>query len=360
VGFDTSNLLTARVWLPRPNDAANAVYLDPQRRVTFYRETLTRLEALPGVERAAMSNQIPLGGFNRPLLFEGEGIERAGPNALPSIHSFQVSPSYFDTMQIPIVAGRAFTDLDRAGSEPVAIISAGAARSLWGENDTVGKRIRLSPTLPWMTIIGIAGDVRNRWIDEGPQPILYRTLEQSSDLAMSILLRTSGVPTGLGERLSEEVAAVDASLPVSSVRTMEEIISGAVAQRAFLMRILLIFGAAAVGLAVLGIYGVISYSVNQRTREIGIRMAIGARHQDVSRMILRQGLTLTTVGVVAGLVASVGLSRFLTSQLYGVMPTDPLTIGAVLLLMAAVTMLAAYLPARRAARVDPIVALKTE
>lgn len=360
VGFETSNLLTARVWLPRPNDAANGVYLEPERRVTFMRETLDRLNALPGVEQVALSNQIPLAGFNRPIFFEPEGLERAAEDGLPTIHSFQVSADYFDTMQIPVVRGRGFSDSDRAGTEPVALISRGAAQSLWGTDDVVGKRVRVSTGSPWMTIVGVAGDVRNRWIDEGPQPILYRPLEQSSGLALSVLLRTTSGATGLGESLAREIKAIDANLPVYSIRTMDDVLEGAVAQRAFVMRILLIFGLAAVGLALLGIYGVISYSVSQRTREIGIRMAIGARHQDVSRMVMRQGLVLMAVGVALGLLGALVLSRFITSQLYGVTPNDPVTLAGVFVVMVVVAMVASYLPARRAARVDPILALRAD
>jgi ABC-type antimicrobial peptide transport system permease subunit len=211
-----------------------------------------------------------------------------------------------------------------------------------------------------MTVIGVAGDVRNRRLDEPPPPILYRSLDQSSGLALSLLLRTSGDAPGLGALVQRELHEVDANLPLYSVRTMDDLLAGTVSPRQFLMRILAVFGAAAVGLVLLGTYGVISYSVTQRTREIGIRMAIGAQQRDVSRMVVRQGLALTGVGAGVGLAGALGLSQLIKSQLFGVQPSDPGTLVSVLAVMSLVTIVAAYLPARRASRVDPVIALRRE
>jgi predicted permease len=359
VGFETENLLTARVWLPRPNDDALGVYLRPDARVAFYREALRRVRALPGVDEAAMSTQIPMGGFNAPIFFE---IEGRGPTreARPVIHNFQVSPGYFETMRIPIVRGRDFTEFDRAGSEPVAMISAAAARTFWSGDDPVGKRIRLSPTLPWMTIVGVSGDVQNRRLDEPPQPVLYRSLEQSSNLSLALLVRTRGNQPELNEALAREVRAVDPNLPVYSVRTMDDLLAGAVAQRQFLMRIVLVFGAAAIGLALLGLYAVVSYSVSQRTREIGIRIAMGARQVDVSRLVIRQGMRLTAIGMAIGVLAALALAQVMRTQIFGVRPFDPATLVVAFMLMSVTAIVAVYLPARRAARVDPILALRAE
>jgi putative ABC transport system permease protein len=274
------------------------------------------------------------------------------------MHNFQVSPSYFLTMDIRILRGRGFNDADRAGSEPVAIVSEAAARMFWKGRDAIGERLRLGPDFPWMTVVGVAGDVLNRRLTEPAQPILYQPLEQSSDLSFALLVRTRVDTANLGEQIAREVRAVDPELPVYSVRTMSELIGTAVAQRRFLMRLLVAFGTVATGLALLGIYGVMAYSVAQRTREIGIRIAIGARQVDVSRMVMRRGLMLTSAGAVAGIVASLGLTQFVKSQLFGIQPTDPATMSLALVVMMGVAGAAAYLPARRAARVDPIVALR--
>ncbi len=360
LGFDTESLLTARISLPRPNDASRATYLDPARRVAFYRETLTRVSSLPGVERAAISTQIPMGGFNPPWIVEIEGRDSAGQRVQPVMHSFQISPSYFDTMRMRIVRGRPFTEFDRAGTEPVAIVSETAARTYWKGQESIGKRLRPSPELPWITVIGVASDVLNRRLNEPPQPILYRSLEQSSDLSLALLIRMRSGARDLVESVAREVRAVDADLPLYAVRMMPDVIGGALAQRQFLMRLLVAFGAIAAALALLGIYGVMAYSVSQRTREIGIRMAIGARQADMSRMVIRRGLALTATGVIVGSAASLGLSRFVQSQLFAVTPSDPLTIGLVCVLMTLVAAVACYVPARRAARVDPVSALRAE
>jgi putative ABC transport system permease protein len=360
VGFQTDHLLTARITLPRPNDPARAAYLDPARRVAFYRETLRRIAALPGVERAAMSTQIPMGGFNPPLFVEIDGRDAGSSTLRPVMHSFQVSPSYFETMGVRIVRGRPFAESDRTGAEPAAIVSETAARMFWRGQDPIGARVRLTPGAPWITVVGVAGDVLNRRLSEAPQPILYQSLEQSSDLSLALLLRFVGDRPNLGEDVAREVRSVDPDLPVYAVRTMPELLGTAVAQRQFLMRLLVAFGALATALALLGIYGVMAYSVSQRTREIGIRMAIGARQIDVSRMVMRRGMALTSAGVIAGIAGSLGLSRLIRSQLFGVQPSDPTTMASVLVLMLVVAAAAAYLPARRAARVDPVVALRSQ
>jgi putative ABC transport system permease protein len=356
VGFQTPGLLTARITLPRPNDATQAEYLDPARRVAFARETLRRIEALPGVGRAALSSQIPLGGFNAPLFVEIENDRSLNP----VVHHFQVSPGLFDTMEIPIVRGRSFTGADGAGGEPVAVVSETAARQFWGDRNPVGARVRFGSTSPWITVVGVAGDVLHRRLTERPQPILYRPLEQSSDLSLALLIRTRDGATGLRDAVAREIRAVDPNLPVYAVRTMDELLGTAVAQRRFLMRLLVAFGALATTLALIGIYGVMAYSVSQRTREIAIRMAIGARRGDVALMILRGGMVLTAVGLAAGLAASLGLAQFVRSQLFGIEPSDPPTLLAVLALMIVAAAAAAWLPARRAARVDPMTALRAQ
>ncbi len=359
-GFDTSNLVTARVWLPRPNDPANGKYLVPEARVAFARDALSRVRALPQVEEAALSTQIPLGGYNAPIFFEIDGKAAASETARLVIQNFRVSTGYFSTLRIPIVKGRAFGDADRVDTEPVAIVTEAAARRFWPNADPVGSRVRISPRLPWMTIVGVAGDVLTRGLDDSAQPILYQPLEQAQSLALAFLVRTRGNAAGLEEAITREVRAVDQNLPVYAVRSMDELLTRNVADRRFLMRVLIAFGAAAVALALLGIYGVISFAVVQRTREIGIRIAIGAGRAQVLALVLRQGLTYAMGGMVLGTIGGIAAARLISSQLYGVSAFDPASLAAVMALMTLVAILAVLVPARRATTIDPIQALRPD
>lgn len=359
VGFEVDRLLTARVTLPFPNDRTRAEYLDQARRTQWYREVLDRISALPGVDRAAMSSQVPLGGFNPPLFVELEGDDTASP-ARPVMHLYRISPSYFDTMGVTLVRGRSFAASDQTSGEPVAIVSEAAVRSFWRGRDPIGSRVRFGPGSPWMTVVGIAQDLLNRRLTEAPQPMLYQPLDQGSDLTFALLVRSTDDGRHLRQAIEREVRAVDPDLPIYSVRSMDDLLAAHVAQRRFLMRVLVTFGGVATILAVFGIYGVMAYSVSQRTREIGIRVAIGARPEDVTRMILSRGLMLTVAGLALGTLVSLLMTGLLRSQLFGVQPSDPLTFVSVLGVMTAVAAGAAYLPARRAAVVDPVMALRSE
>ena len=360
IGFETANLTTARIWLPLPNDAAAGKYAGPERRASLARDLVARLGAIPGVAHAAVSTQVPMGGYTAPPFVEIEGQDSNDQRARPVIHEFLVSPGYFRALGLPIVRGRAIADADRAGADPVVVISEAAARAYWRDQNPIGTRLRFAADMPWVTVVGVAGDVRHRRLTEPAQPIMYRPFDQDPSYVVAILARTTGDIPGLAESIATSVRAVDADLPLYSVRTMDDLVAGAVAERRFLMRLLVGFGIAAVGIALLGIYGVMAYTVSRRTREIGIRMAIGARRGDVSRMVVRQGLQLTVSGLIVGLLASLGLGELMASQLFGVQPADPWTLGVVPLVMVVVSLAAAYLPARRAARVDPMVVLRGE
>jgi predicted permease len=299
-----------------------------------------------------------MGGYAAPLFFEIEG--RGAGAARTTMHSFQVTPGYFDTMGIRVVRGRGITEGDRADSQPVVVISEAAARAFFGGQDPLTQRIRLSADLPWMPIVGVVSDVQNRRLTEPAQPIFYQPLEQSPSLTVAMLVRTRGPQPAMAESLAGAVRAVDRNVPIYAVRTMNEFLATAVAQRRFLMRFVLAFGGAAIALALLGLYGVISYSVARRTREIGIRVAVGARQLDIARLVVGQGLRLAAAGLAIGVIAAFGLTRFIQAQLYGVQRFDPLTFGGVFLVVIVAALAAVLLPASRAARVDPIVALRSE
>ena len=357
VGFDTDSLMTARITLPRPNDSSRAIYNNPERRLALYRETLRRLGEMPGVEQVALSSQIPLSFFNAPLFVE---LRRQDPSVRPLMHNYIVSANYFSTMRMRIVQGRAFTDFDRAGAEPVAIVSEAAARAFWRGRDPVGEQIRLSAQSPWLTVVGVASDVLNRRLNESPQPMLYQPLEQSPEMAMALLIRTRRDSPTFAQQIAAEIRGIDPDLPVYATTTMSAVINSAVAQRRFVMRLLIVFAVTATALALLGIYGVMAYAVSRRTRELGIRAAIGARQIDLSLMVLRQGTVLAITGLTIGVAASFGLTRFVQSQLFGVTSADPITLASAALLMTTVAGAAAYLPARRAARVNPVQALQAQ
>jgi len=273
------------------------------------------------------------------------------------------SPGYFDAMGIPLLKGRSFAEQEDEKAPGVVLISRTMAERFFPGEDPLGKRIRLggrNSKAPWLTVVGVVGDVKSERLDAENQPQMYTSLLQNSNLFMAFVIRTTNNPAALSEAVRNEIRAVDPDLPVHGVRTMEEVMSASVVQQRFAMTLLGVFAAIALVLAAVGIYGVMSYAVAERTHEIGIRMALGAQAGDIVRMVVRQGMILAVVGVVAGAAAALLLTRVMSSMLYGVSASDPLTFTALSLALAAVAFLACYLPARRAAKVDPMVALRYE
>ncbi len=358
LGFQPASLLTARVWLPLSNDRATGPYADADQRAAFQRAVLDRIGAVPGVVSAAAANQIPIGGFNAPFFFDIEGRSVDRDSQQPVAHVYQVSSSYFETLEIPMVAGRAFTPADRRGAEDVAMVSASAAKAFWGDVNPIGQRVRFRPTEPWSRIVGIVGDVRTRRLTDPPPAIVYRPLEQAPSFALGLLVRTQPRSMGIGEALARAVQEVDPGVSVYAVLTMEQLQGAGVAQRRFLMRVLTTFGLVALVLALLGLYGVMAHAVMQRTREIGIRMAVGATGADVVRLVLAQGVRVTACGVAAGAVLALWASTQVRTLLFGVAAVDPITWFLVVSLVLIVALVAAALPARRAAGIDPLTALR--
>ena len=356
-GYDPHNVLTAGLY----------VYGDryrnkPEAELNYYEQAMQRLRATPGIESVAMSSNLPMVSFDRRG-FHIQDRPLANNAQAPSVDAYSVSPDYFSVMRIPLKRGRLFTDADRKGAPMVALISESCARQMFPDQDPIGRHIQLGgrhDDKEWATIVGIVGNIRQYGLDQPSNMEAYIAQAQNMDFGFDVVARTSGDPRLMEQAVRRAFLSADNTQPVFHVRPLEGYIAESLAARRFTLLLLGLFGALALVLAAVGIYGVISYAVTLRTREMGIRMALGAARQDVLQMVLRQGLKLAAIGLVLGLVASAGLTRFLTSLLFQVKPEDVVTTLAVALTLAAVALLANYLPARRASRLDPNEALRRE
>jgi putative ABC transport system permease protein len=352
-GFDASRVLAVDLFL-------SPAYWEPPKQIAFFSELLSRVESLPGVEAVGVVSHLPLGGNNTNSGMKIEG--RTWPeDETPLADDRLVSPGYFRALRIPILKGRAFTEQDREGSPRVAIINESLARRFFPNEDPIGKRIDMNwKSSGWQEIVGVVSDVKHDGLDLPSLPAIYVPFLQASDSGMTLVVRSAGDPLGLVQAVRDEVRQVDRNQPLARVRTMEDVIAESVAPRRFSMSLLSGFAMLALFLAAIGIYGVIAYSVTQRTHEIGIRMALGAGHGDVLRLVVGQGLKPVGMGVALGLIAAWPLTRLLSGLLFQVSATDPWTFAGIPLLLAGVALCACYLPARRAARVDPLTALRFE
>ncbi len=361
-GFNSHNVVTAQIWLSFPNDPSQNRYLTVPKRAAFMREVLRRVSALPGVEEASIGGggSLPLARSRNQISFTIEG-RPADSEHSPVAELAAVSPGHFRVLEIPILSGRNFTDSDDDKALPVAIVDQTLARQYWPNENPIGKRVKSGPiqsTNPWLNIIGVVGDVKTDSLELQEAPHIYLSDFQAPSYNSVIYLRTAGDPGTLGDAIRPEVQAVDPNVPVYAVRTMEDVIARSMAERRFALQILGFFAGVALLLAAIGIYGVMAYTFSQRRHEIGIRMALGAQPRDILRMALSEGMTLVAVGLGSGLVGALILTRFLRSMLYAVSPNDPLTFAALPALLAAVALLACFVPARRATQVDPLVALR--
>jgi putative ABC transport system permease protein len=359
-GFRVESLVTARVAPPI------ARFADPQKSRAFFDELIQRLGELPGVERVAASTHLPLAAPSGGLAIRIQGqFEEIGP-ALPVTDHYElVTPGYLETMRIPVVAGRDITTDDRADSPPVTLISESLARHYWPAGDALGKHVNYPWKSDWITIVGIVKDAKLDSLTGQHEETLYRPIAQAPAglapiTALSIVMRTSRDPATLARSLRQTVAQIDPATPVSNIETMQDIVERSAARQRFTARLFSLFAAIALLLGVVGIYGVMSYAVAQRQREIGVRMALGASPLDAQRLVLGEGLRLAGVGIAVGIVLSLVATRLLGTMLYGVTPTDPLTFAIVPVLLAGVALLASYLPARRATRIDPTTALRAD
>jgi putative ABC transport system permease protein len=357
-GFTPQQVLTLRLTPSGPRYARDSDYM------SFYSQVMQRISALPGVQGVGVINTLPLA--KGPTA--GIRIEGAPPQTRdkwPSTNYRSVSSDYFRAMNIPVVQGRAFTERDTENAPLVMIVNQALARRDFPNENPLGKRLNFGGTNPqgepiWWEIVGVAADVRSLELREEATPEFYLSALQDTFAGMSVVVRTAVEPASLAPDVRRIVAEVDKSAPVSEVKTMEHIVSESVTQPRFNLFLLGLFGGIALLLSAAGIYGVTAYSVTQRTHEFGIRMALGAQVGDVLRMILGQGMLLIVAGIVVGLVASFALTRLMKSLVFGVSVTDPLTFVAITLLLSVVALIACYIPARRATKVDPLVALRYE
>jgi len=369
-GFDPHNVITMQTSL------SGGRYDSTAKVENMSRQVVQRIEALPGVQSAAATIMLPIeGGIDLPFLIEGR------PPAKGDLYTGDeqwraVSSHYFTAFRIPVLRGRAFEDNDTGKSERVVIINQAMAKKYWPKDDPVGQRVTIGGSAlgpdfaePARQIIGIVGSVRESGLKDSDQGVMYIPQAQTTDgltkLANSVIplswaVRTANDPSSLSTAIQREILAVDGQLPVSKIRTMEQVVSESTARQNFNMLLLSIFAGMALVLAAIGIYGLMSYTVEQRTQEIGIRMALGAGRGDMLKLIVRQGMLLSGIGVAVGLAAAFGLARLLSSLLFGVKTTDPLTYATVAVVLFSVALFATYVPARRATKIDPLIALRYE
>jgi putative ABC transport system permease protein len=355
-GFKPDHLITANLVLP------GVKYKDDAQRSAFYTDLVNRVQSVPGIQSAAMVNYIPLGGANSSDAFLVEGQPEPAPGQENEGRYRVCSPDYFETMGITVLKGRAFTAQDKAGAVPVAIVNEAMARKYWSNADAIGRRFRFYGPVernPWIEIVGIVKDVRHD-LNTPITPDFFLPHAQDSWNAMVLVARTQNDPASMAAAIRQQVWAIDKDQPVYDIKTMDEVRSLSVTLYSFSSVMLTIFAGVALVLAAVGIYGVMAFAVTQRTQEIGIRMALGAQSPDVLKLVLKHGMTMALLGVGSGLIGAWLLTRFMTKLLVGVTSTDLLTFSVVTFTLLVAALLACYLPARRATKVDPLVALRYE
>jgi len=367
-GFNPQSVMAVRTWLPVPNDPDSDIYKTSAQEAPFVREILRRGRTLPGVEEVAVGDiaAVPLGHDRNDLnpfslILEGRENQSDQP---PLVNATEVTPSYFHLIGMTLQRGRFLSETDNETAPAVAVINEAFARTYWPNDDAVGKHLKLNnargtTTKPsWTTVVGVIADARTESLAESSVPQIYVSVYQDRPKDLAIFLRGRLDSAATPAELREQIQLINPELPVFGARMLKDVVTASLSERRFSMEMVGLFALTALLLAGLGIYGVISYMVSERTHEIGIRLALGAQSRNILRMVLRQGLGLAIAGAAVGLVCALIVSHLMAGLLYGVRPTDPLTFAGVALLLIGVALLACYIPARRAIRVDPLVALR--
>ena len=375
-GFNPDRVMAIQTWLPGPNDPAADIYRTATQESVLLREILRRSRTLPGVEEAAVGDMaaLPLGHSHAshalPLIREGLNTnDDTMENEAPVIDSPIVSPEYFHLLGMPLLRGRLFSDHDLEDTPQVAVINQAAARTYWPNQDPLGKRVRLrldsreplsSAKPAWTTIVGVIADARTESLADAAIPQIYRSVYQHPDKDLAIFLRGQLDPSAISAQVREQVQSIDSQLPVFHAETLDDVLSTSLSVRRFSMEMVAFFAATALLLAGLGIYGTISYVVNEQRREIAIRLALGAQRGNILKMVLRRGLGLAAAGAGLGVAGALIVSHLMAGLLYGVSPADLPTFAGVTLLLTTVALAASYIPALRAMRLDPITTLHSE
>ncbi len=359
-GVEPRGVVAAGVTLP------GVRYADEAARRLFLQRVLDRLAASAGIDAAGAVTPLPLSGNGWQTSFMVEGYPEPEPGRFPTNDIARITPDYFRTMGVRLLRGRAFTSRDDENAPPVVIVDETFASTWFANQDPIGKRIKINaghtppgmPPPPWATVVGVVNHVKNYGVDAESRVEVYVPFAQSTVQVLTLVAKGQGGAAGIGAAMRQAVREADPSLPVFNIRTMEEYLARTLTSKRLMMIVLALFAGVALTLAAVGLYGVMSYAVTQRTSEIGIRMALGAHPRDVLRLVVGQGMLLTAGGVVLGLAAAYALTRLMTALLFGVSPTDPATFAGVAALLVAVALLASWIPARRASRVDPLIALR--
>jgi putative ABC transport system permease protein len=362
-GFSPEHLTTVQLWIPQPNNLDDPFRIE-EKRGDFLLEVSRRVAAIPGVEQSSLSGNdtLPMNSGRNYSIFSITG-RPADATHQPVADIAVIDSRYFQTMQVPLVSGRNFSELDTYKTRAVAVIDRELAHEYWPDSDPVGQELKFGfgRGLQGVTIVGIAGDINSDGYDAPSVPHIYVALGQFAPLNAVVFLRSrTATASHLGDAVRNVVESLTPDVPVHSIITMDQVVKRSMANRLFSLELLGVFATAALLLAAIGIYGVMSYTFSQRTHEVGVRVALGAQRLDILRLAMGEGMFVVAIGLLIGLAGTLSVTRVFQSMLFGVEATDPITLIGVAAILAAVALLACYIPARRATRVDPLVALRVD